>query len=313
MSVKFNQFTFAIAILQKLSERPYTPKALGLALTDFFAEHGESSDDILRRISRAIRKLRESGFEIRSAPNRPYELITTNFPLILTSAQREALALAAHVLADMGFSAQASELLPLSGFDNDSLPKQPCFSFSPPVDYSEDQLSSKVATLLERFKQQRQYTIRYRNSSGQLNTWNLDRSELRLHNGVLYLLAYVPALPVENHDVQRNRLFRVDRIEHINPSSQTAWCRLYIPSLALIYRMSGPLGSYQPRRDTETVLSRDSASAPKWVEIETKETYLFWFRQRLLQYGQNVEVRSPDWFVAQIACELKAMAQRYET
>lgn len=313
MSVKFNQLTFAIAILEKLAEKPYTPKVLGLELAEFLTEHGESTDDILRRISRAIKKLRDSGFEIRSAPNRPYELIKSNFPLILTPAQRDALVLAARALADMGFSSEASELLPLSGFDDRSIPDQPRFSFSPPVDYSEERLATQVETLLTRFQQQHQYTIRYRSSNGQLSTWNLDRSELRLHNGVLYLLAHVPSLSVKHHDVERNRLFRVDRIQHINAPSGVAWSRLWIPSLSLVYKMSGPLGTYQPRRANETVLDRDSANPSKWVKIQTKETYLFWFRQRLLQYGKNVKLLSPEWFVRQIASELKVMAQQYET
>ncbi|NEP18232.1 MAG: WYL domain-containing protein, partial [Leptolyngbya sp. SIO4C1] len=59
------------------------------------------------------------------------------------------------------------------------------------------------------------------------------------------------------------------------------------------------------------VIARDPAPVPTWVEIQTEETYWFWFRQRLLQYGKNVKLLSPKWLVKQLAAELRQTAQQY--
>ena len=311
VTAQFNQLKFAIAILQKLAERPYTPRLLSEELYGFLEKHGQSTNDVMRKVSRMIAKMRDCGFEIRSAPNRPYELIRSSFPVILTPDQREALAMAAYILDNMGFSSQASQVLQLLGFEKSSLSTPLKVSFSPPVDYGEDRLNTVVQTLQERFQKRRRYTIRYRSSRGQERPWDLDRSELRLHNGVLYLFAYAPDFSARNHDVEKNQIFRVDRIQHVGAASNIPWGRLQFPNIELTYRMSGPLGNYQPRRANEKVFKRDPANTPQWVEIITIEESLFWFRQRLLQYGANVQLLSPIWFVKKIANETHCLARLY--
>ncbi|NEZ54667.1 helix-turn-helix transcriptional regulator [Adonisia turfae] len=313
MPAGFNQLKFAIAILQKLAEKPYFPKTLSEELYQFLEENGQSTDDATRKISRMIGKMRDCGFEIKSAPNRTYELVQSNFPVILTPYQREALALAAYILNDMGFSSQASQILQISGFEQSQLPSQVKVNFSPPVDYGEDRLDTVVQTLQDRFQKHRRYTIRYRSSSGQERPWDLDRSELRLHNGVLYLFAYAPDFSARHHDVEKNQIFRVDRILTVGAASNIPWGRLTFPSIDLTYRMTGPLGRYQPRRANETIIKRDSAKTSQWVEISTTEESLFWFRQRLLQYGENIRLLAPEWFVKKIAAEMLRSAQNYQT
>jgi hypothetical protein len=68
-------------------------------MADFLDKHGQSSDDIDQKVSRTIRKLRDCGFNINSAPNRSYELVESSFPVLLSPKQRESLALAAYVLS----------------------------------------------------------------------------------------------------------------------------------------------------------------------------------------------------------------------
>ena len=313
MSAGFNQLKFAIVILQKLTEKPYSPRALSEELNQFLEENGQSTNDAMRKIGRMIAKMRDCGFEIRSAPNRPYELVQSSFPVILTLDQREALALAAYILDDMGFSSQASQILQISGFEKGQLPSQLKVNFSPPVDYGEDRLDTVVQALQDRFQKRRRYTIRYRSSSGQERPWDLDRSELRLHNGVLYLFGYAPDFSACNHDVEKNQIFRVDRILTVGAASNIPWGRLQFPSIDLTYRMTGPLGRYQPRRANETVIKRDPAKTPKWVEIRTTEESLFWFRQRLLQYGENIRLLTPEWFVKKIADEMLRSARNYSS
>jgi hypothetical protein len=93
-----------------------------------------------------IAKLRACGFEIRSAPNRPYELVESSFPVILSTEQRQALALAAYFLSDMGFSAQASQIIRIGKLTEADLPTDVKVNFSPPVDYSEDKLEETFAS-----------------------------------------------------------------------------------------------------------------------------------------------------------------------
>ncbi len=310
---QYNQVAFALEIIRLLSEQPYKRDDLATLLSDFLEQHEKPSDDILQKLSRTIRKLRDCGFEIRSAPNRPYELIESSFPVILSTDQRQALALAAYFLSDMGFSAQASQIIRLGKLTPADLPTNVKVNFSPPVDYSEDKLEETVRKLQERFRQQRRYSIRYRSSQGNEQNWDCDKSELRLHNGVLYLFAFIPDFSprfIEKRpNVEQNLMLRVDRILSIRAASATPWSLLNFPSLEVVYRMSGPLSTYQPRRANERELQRDPEG--KFVEISAREDYLFWFRQRILQYGSNVQILEPDWLAGQIVKELQEAWKRY--
>ncbi|MBJ7900723.1 MAG: WYL domain-containing protein [Cyanobacteria bacterium RI_101] len=53
-----------------------------------------------------------------------------------------------------------------------------------------------------------------------------------------------------------------------------------------------------PRRRRETVIERNLEE--NYVELETQEDYLFWFRQRMLQYGSLAQVISPAWVVEKV-------------
>jgi predicted DNA-binding transcriptional regulator YafY len=75
--------------------------------------------------------------------------------------------------------------------------------------------------------------------------------------------------------------------------------------------MSGYLANYQTRRDREIVLNRNREE--KYIDIQTKEDYLFWFRQRILQYGANVTILEPQWLREEIAQELKQTYLQYAT
>lgn len=309
----YNQLVFALEVLRLLAQKPYSREELASLLLDFLESKEKSVDDILQKLTRTIRKLRDCGFEIRSAPNRPYELIESNFPVILAPEQREALALAAYFLSDMGFSAQASQILRIGKLSEADLPTGVKVNFSPPVDYSEDQLEETVQKLQERFRQGCRYTIRYRSSRGNEQNWDCDRSELRLHNGVLYLFAFIPDFSprfiTKRPNIEQNLAFRVDRILSVRAASEIPWGLFHFPHLEIQYRMSGPLGTYQPRRNHEQELNRDPDGT--FVEIATQEDYLFWFRQRILQYGSNAQVLQPNWLAHQIAEELQKGYTKY--
>jgi predicted DNA-binding transcriptional regulator YafY len=62
--------------------------------------------------------------------------------------------------------------------------------------------------------------------------------------------------------------------------------------------MMGDLANYQLRRQGEYVLYRDVDN--KYVNISASEDCLFWFRQRILQYGENAQVLEPNWLAEKI-------------
>lgn len=300
-----NQIAFALEILKLLAKKSLKKADLSIALSD----RGYTAEDLSQKITRTIAKLRDCGFKIRSAPNRPYELIDSDFPVILSEEQRQALAMAAYFLSDMGFTDQASQIIRIGKLDEAQLPAHVKVNFSPPVDYSEEKVEEIVQELQERFWKRRRFTIRYRSAKGNERNWDCDRSELRLHNGVLYLFACTPDFSVRHSKIEQNQIFRVDRIVSVLPASDIPWGFIRFPTDLFHYRMSGPLGSYQPRRANERDILRDSDN--KFVEIEAEEENWFWFRQRLLQYGENVELLSPRWAVEKIKHELKRAATRY--
>ncbi len=308
----YNQVAFALKILKILAEKPRRRDELSCLLSDFLEQYGKAAEDIQQKISRMIGKLRDCGFDIRSAPNRPYELMDSAFPVILSEEQRQALAMAAYFLSDMGFSAQAGHIVRIGKLDETHLPTSVKVDFSPPLDYSQERVDEIVHKLQERFQQRRRYTIRYRSARGNEQNWDCDRSELRLHNGVLYLFAYTPDFSprhMERPSVEQNQAFRIDRILSVYPASQTPWGILRFPTVLIRYRMSGLLGSYQPRRANERELFRDSQA--NIVEIETEEDYSFWFQQRILQYGENAQVLEPEWIVQPIRQKVQRAAINY--
>lgn len=313
MSCHYNQLAFALEILKLLAEQPRKREDLGNLLSEFLEQHGKPSGDVLQKLTRTIRQLRDCGLDIKSAPHHPYELVESNFPVILSTEQRQALAMAASFLADMGFSAQASQIIRIGKLTQADQPPNVRVDFSPPVDYCENQLEVVICQLQERFRQQCRYTIRYRNAQGIEQTWDIDRSELRLHDGVLYLFALVPDSPsryIEKRpNAEQNYTFRVDRITSVGAASHTPWGFFHFPTLTVRYRMSGPLATYQPRRDCECVQHRDTQA--KFVEILTEEDCPFWFRQRILRYGANAQVIEPEWLARQLENEFKKAHLNY--
>lgn len=309
----YNQIAFALEILKLLAEKPRKREELAERLADYLEEREKSIEDVLQKLTRTIRKLRECGFSINSAPHHPYELLEANFPLILSPSQRQALFLAARFLAEMGFQEPAGQIARLGGLSENDRPANVTGDFSPPVDYSEEKVGAIVASLQEIFRQKCRYSIFYRNRHGESKVWDLDRSELRFHNGVLYLFGFVPDAPsyhIEKRpNLEQNYLFRVDRIDRLGGITNIPWFWAEFPTLTIRYRLTGTLATYQPRRDREQVIDRDLTS--KYVEIETKEDYLFWFQQRILQYGSNARVIEPEWLARRIREELKKAYENY--
>ncbi|MBE9041408.1 WYL domain-containing protein, partial [Oscillatoriales cyanobacterium LEGE 11467] len=193
-SASTTQLAFALEILKRLAEKPYKRRELADELEIFLQQRGEKPGDVVQKLDRTIAKLRECGFEIDSTSHSPYVLRESNFPLILSPEQRQALGMAVQFLANMGFSAEAGHLLRLGKFPDVDRLSPVKVDFSPPVDYSEHRIPGIVEALQQRFDRQCRYTIRYRNTQGKERLWDLDRSELRLHEGTLYLFAYVPDL-----------------------------------------------------------------------------------------------------------------------
>ncbi len=195
MSSQYNQIAFALEILKLLAEQPRKRQDLADILSEFLEQHGKPPGDVLQKLTRTISQLRDCSFNIKSAPHHPYELMDSNFPLILSPEQRQALAMAAYFLDSMGFSVQASQIIRIGKLTQAEQPDDVKVDFSPPVDYTQNNLNLIIHQLQERFKQQCRYTIRYRNAYGNEQTWDLDRSELRLHDGTLYLFAFAPDAP----------------------------------------------------------------------------------------------------------------------
>lgn len=310
MKFQYNSLTFAIEVLKALAKEPCYRKNLTEQLELFLEQHQQPADDVAQKLTRTIRKLRDCGFEIESAPHRPYVLKKSNFPVILSADQRQALYLATHLLEQMGFSQQASQLQDICPLTEGDRPRHLRADFNPPVDYSDIKTKEIITNLQKRLETACRFTIRYRNSLGKEALWDLDRSELRLHNGSLYLFAYVPDILTQRiqkrPNIEQNVLFRIDRILSVNPSSNIHWLLSSFPTLKVQYRMIGSLSKYKPRRHNETVINRNVEQ--NYVEIETNEYCLFWFRQRILQYGSNVQILTPQWLHQEIVEEhLKAI------
>ncbi|WP_013334251.1 helix-turn-helix transcriptional regulator [Gloeothece verrucosa] len=310
----YNQIAFALEILKLIAAKPRKREELSELLAEFLDKNDKNADDIPQKLTRTIRKLRDCGFNIKSAPHHPYELLESNFPVILSPQQRQALYMAAHFLANMGFSAPASQIIRIGKLSEADQPPNFKVDFSPPIDYSENQITTIVQKLQEQFERKCRYSIYYENSNGEAKFWDLDLSGLRLHNGVLYLFAFVPDADSRNiqkrPNVEQNFIFRVDRIKTFGGTTNIPWFWQEFPTLTIRYCMTGPLKTYQPRRQNERVIERNIEK--EYVVIETTEEFIFWFSQRILQYGSNVQILEPEWLVQEIKQELIKAYQNYE-
>jgi predicted DNA-binding transcriptional regulator YafY len=72
--------------------------------------------------------------------------------------------------------------------------------------------------------------------------------------------------------------------------------------------MSGALANYQPRRRDEIII--DSNPEGKYRDIEANIDYWFWFRQRILKYGSNARILSPQCLVDEIDREYKKICDK---
>ncbi|MEB3827393.1 helix-turn-helix transcriptional regulator [Phormidium sp. CCY1219] len=312
MSVRYSPIGLALYMLKLLAQQ----QRKRAELVDLVAEYLEGSDrnisDVQQKCDRTLRELRDCGFEIHCAPHRPYTLLESNFPLILSAAQREALQQGGQFLADMGFSAQAQLLVRLSEQSESQGAAKIRGDFFPPADYGSPHLRRILAELQDRCDGQRRFTIRYIDSQKRDRTWDLDRCEVRSHDGALYLFAFVPDSSTSSYPepVYKNRLFRIDRIQSVGPASAQTWMRSAFPTLTIRYRMTGPLATYEPRRSHERVITRNLPEG--YVEIETVEDYPFWFRQRIFRYGSHARVLSPPHVVEEISNELQRAARNYQ-
>lgn len=311
MPPKSNQIALAIEIIRLLGEKERSRTELADLLTIFLETRNEPLGDIQQKVDRTIRKLRNCGFEISCAPSHPYRLKTSHFPIILSSEQKKALSLSASLLDNLQFSTEAADIRSIK----DSLEEyqerdEIATDFNPPINYSDRQITEILQQLKHNIKQQCRFTINYKNTKEKQNLWDLDRSELRLHDGTIYLFSYVPNPPFidknKKYTVENNYLFRIDRILNVNVCSSTQWFYPF-PTIDIEYRLSGPLSNYKPRRKQERIKEKNEEG----VIIETTEDYLFWFRQRILKYGANVEVLTPEWFRNDIKEELKKAYDKY--
>ena len=67
--------------------------------------------------------------------------------------------------------------------------------------------------------------------------------------------------------------------------------------------MSGQLWNYQPRRKDEVIICKNSEE--KYCDIEATIDYWFWFRQRILKYGKNARILTPEKFAEEIEQEYR--------
>jgi predicted DNA-binding transcriptional regulator YafY len=306
---KYNQIAFALQIIKLLAEKPRKRAELTYKMGEFVAKYGKEAGDTLQKVTRTISKLKNCGFQIESAPSKPYKLLESSFPVILSQQQKQALHTAAYILSDMGFSAEAGQIARIGNLeDREQLPNLKV-NFSPPEDYSAAKIQKVVTQLQSRIDKGCRYSIEYCSSKGNKNNWDIDRSELRLHNGVLYLFAYLPNWNYRNDWVEKNQPLRVDRILRVRSPSESPWIATVFATLPITYRLSGSMSNYRPRRDCEEIVNNDPHS--KWVDIQTKEDCLFWFRQRIMQYGSNAKILSPLWLAEEIATEFQKAYQAY--
>ncbi|MBA3921499.1 MAG: WYL domain-containing transcriptional regulator [Nostocaceae cyanobacterium] len=310
----YNQIAFALEIIRLLAEKPRRREELADLLSISLEQHGKFPDnaDVKQKLTRTIRRLRDCGIEIKSGTHSPYELVESNFPVLLSTEQRQALAIAAYFLSDMGFSSQASQVQRIGNLTELDIPAFVKVDFNPPVDYSEHNLDTIIRQLQERFQQQCRYTIRYQSKQGEERMWDIDRSELRLHDGTLYLFAFIPDWHSWRFDywrnIDQNHIFRIDRILNVGAASEVRWTLCDFPTLKVRYRMSGSLSDYQPRRKDETIVYRDLEE--KISDIEATVDYWFWFRQRILKYGANAQIISPQSLANEINKEYKKVWER---
>ncbi|CEJ43327.1 Uncharacterized protein apha_00764 [Umezakia ovalisporum] len=93
-------------------------------LSMFLEQRGKCADaDVKQRLTGTIDKLRDCGIKMDSSTHSPYKLVESNFPLLLSTGQRQALGMAAYLLSGMGFSDQGSQIQGIGKLTESDIPE----------------------------------------------------------------------------------------------------------------------------------------------------------------------------------------------
>ncbi|MFN6473161.1 MAG: WYL domain-containing protein [Nostoc sp. SerVER01] len=111
------------------------------------------------------------------------------------------------------------------------------------------------------------------------------------------------------HNIDQNHLFRLDKITSVSAASNTRWVSCDFPTLKIRYRTSGQLSNYHPRHKDEAIIYTDPEG--KFCDIEATVDYWFWFRQRILKYGANAQILSPQQLADEIKKEYEKVWEKF--
>jgi predicted DNA-binding transcriptional regulator YafY len=304
------------ALVRRLSALIDALRAGPLARHELLAQLGDAyprTDSARRMLDRDIEHLKTLGITIARSSTRPPIYTLSGGTPIFSVDDLRALALIRDTFGDRHpESAAIHALLDMltAGLDQEQraayarrqalrAPLQPA------IDYTRH--AATIARLELAISRREIVGFRYTNSQGQSSTHMVEPYEIEYYERHFYLIAY--------HLTSRQLLdYRMDRVSGIR-TVQTLPAHLSRtrerPAITFRYRLAAVLarGEISQRFEQQRIVERLPNGD---VIIEAQGRSDFFIRRTLLKYAGNAEVLWPEWLRAQMAAEVRQLAELYQ-
>jgi predicted DNA-binding transcriptional regulator YafY len=296
------------ALLDALRPAPLERPALLAQLGDAYPRTASAR----RMIDRDIEHLKTLGITIARSPTRPPVYTLAGGTPIFSEADLRVLALirdtfgerhpesaAIHALLDTLIAGVSQEQR--AEYARRQVVRAP---LQPAIDYTRH--AATIARLEQALSQREIISFRYTNSQGLSSSHEVEPYEIEYYERHFYLIAY--------HLTTRQLLdYRIDRVAGIRTvqTLPTHLSRTHErPAITFRYRLAAVLarGEISQRFEQQRIVERLPNGD---VIIEAQGRSDFFIRRTLLKYAGNAEVLWPEWLRAQMAAEVRGLAEMY--
>lgn len=172
---------------------------------------------------------------------------------------------------------------------------------------SADQVWGVLEQVLHYHKQQQAFSLTYKHANGDRASYTVRYAEIVKHGSRLYVDAWVEE-PDDRQPLalNRNRSFRVERIEEVSTFEAGHWYQL--DTLEVVFELRGELAnSYEKKPGDRFLLT----SQPGTLQVVRSITSLFWFIREILPYGQDCVVLEPEVVREKVSAIVQEMSNNY--
>lgn len=181
--------------------------------------------------------------------------------------------------------------------------------FNPaPWSESADQVWDVLEQILRYCRQEQPFSLTYKHANGDRASYIVHYAAIVKHGSRLYVDAWVEDPPDDRQPLalNRNRSFRVERIEEVSTFEGGHWYQL--DTLEVTFELRGALAnSYEKKPGDRFLPAQQSGN----LRVVRPITSLFWFVREILPYGQDCVVLEPEVVKEKVRTIVREMFNNY--